>query len=319
MRRLITFDIGDKAYHTHASSVHPNILTAGSRGRILQAAKLLDSAEDPIENADRGKVVINGTYKGMPVTLFNTGMGTGSVSCTWPEIIEACEHDDMNLIRVGTSGGYDSDYRIGDMVVVDEIYGADSTSVPVLTLLKYLSELYAKSFTEEIKEIPKVSAILKRIGESYDASYKFDRAISKIIDFKEDLDDGKYSTETDEGLRMCLFGAAVSNGLAEQGIYTGATKTTPDIFSNILADSIHESYYPGIFRGTVSMEESALAVYRDFYNLVDGRRIKFASLLMVSDLITGEADNIQDFLSRKEEFESMHIKSGLDGLLQAYY
>ena len=140
MRRLITFDTGEKSYHLGIAHAHPNILTGGSRGRVLAARDYLDNPE-AFENETRGKTTVHGTYKEIPVTLFSTGEGTGSVSCTWPEIIEACPDKDINLIRIGTSGGYRSTQRVGDVVVTEKVIVKDAAPNPVLELLYMLGEL----------------------------------------------------------------------------------------------------------------------------------------------------------------------------------
>lgn len=130
MRRIYTFDTGEKSCHLGISNSYPNVLTAGSPGRIRRIADYLENPE--MIESDRGLVTVHGSYKGIPVTAFSTGMGSASVSITLPEIIEACDSDEMRIIRLGTSGGLQKYLRIGDFVVTMEVERAESTSDKIM-------------------------------------------------------------------------------------------------------------------------------------------------------------------------------------------
>ena len=131
MRRQYTFNTGETMYHLEIRHAHPNVITAGSPGRIRRMAQYLDNAE--VIESDRGLVTVHGEYRGMPVTAVSTGMGSASVSITLPEVIEACDADKMNIIRLGTSGGFLNNQqgiplKVGDLVVTTDVQRAESTS-----------------------------------------------------------------------------------------------------------------------------------------------------------------------------------------------
>ncbi|HLC32943.1 MAG TPA: hypothetical protein VJJ82_03890 [Candidatus Nanoarchaeia archaeon] len=130
MRRQYTFNTGDVMYHLGIKYAHPNVLTAGSSGRIAKFVNYLEKPE--VIESDRKLVTVHGTYKGMLVTATTTGMGPASVSITLPEVIEACDADKMTIIRLGTSGGLRKHQKIGDFVVTTDVEHAESTSEKIM-------------------------------------------------------------------------------------------------------------------------------------------------------------------------------------------
>jgi len=133
MRHFMTFPLDDlqRSVHLGIKSAYPNVLMGGHEGRIARVADFLENPE--IRRSKRGYLVIQGTYKGMNVTAFNHGVGTGSVSATLPEIIEMCEDDRMNLLRMGSSGSLKSNIAIGDFVVTTDVERYESTSDKVMS------------------------------------------------------------------------------------------------------------------------------------------------------------------------------------------
>jgi uridine phosphorylase len=157
MRRLYTFDVGNKMYHLEISKSNKNVLTAGSPGRIKKIITFLDNPE--IIESERGLVTVHGSYKNQDITTFSTGMGPASVSITLPEIIEACDEDDMLILRLGTAGGMQKHFNIGDFVITTDVERAESTSDKIMgkdyiakansqivSLLEKISNIYKKNF-----------------------------------------------------------------------------------------------------------------------------------------------------------------------------
>ncbi len=130
MRRQYTFDTGSLMYHLEIDRANPNVLTGGSPGRIRRVAQYLNDPQ--VVESDRGLVTVHGFYREMPVTAFSTGMGTASVSITLPEIIEACDDDKMNIIRIGTAGGLQKFLNVGDYVITTWVQRAESTSDKIM-------------------------------------------------------------------------------------------------------------------------------------------------------------------------------------------
>lgn len=126
VRRKYTFNTGAVMYHLGISMSHPNVISGGDPSRIRKVAQYLDQGAEIIESK-RGLVTVHGTYLGLPVTGFSTGMGPASVSITMPEIIESCDQDDMIIRRIGTAGGLQKRLKIGDIVASTWYERAETT------------------------------------------------------------------------------------------------------------------------------------------------------------------------------------------------
>ncbi|KXA88635.1 hypothetical protein AKJ57_06560 [candidate division MSBL1 archaeon SCGC-AAA259A05] len=68
---------GDK-YHLEIDRLSPNILSAGSPGRVEKIADFLENVE--FQEGSRKMTVVHGKYKDMPVSAFPTGMGPASAA-----------------------------------------------------------------------------------------------------------------------------------------------------------------------------------------------------------------------------------------------
>ena len=119
MRRRFTFDTGSKSMHLHIDRAYPNVISGGSPGRVRRIANYLDVEE--IVESDRGLVTVHGKYRRLPVTAFSTGMGPSSVAITLPEVIEACDDDNMLILRIGTAGALQEHINVGDFVVTTSV------------------------------------------------------------------------------------------------------------------------------------------------------------------------------------------------------
>lgn len=307
MRRLITFDTGAESYHLRISDSYPNILTAGARGRVSDVAEHLNDSEI-IENEYRGKAVVNGFYKEMPVTAFCTGEGTGSVSCTWPEVIEACNDKDANVIRIGTSGGLQEYLNVGDFVVTTGVIGEDNASYKVIELLNRMR--YAFKNNTEFPPDSTIMKLMEKIEDLYGSPEEFCQKMDSVIGPPGMLQDIGYVPFTDEKVRKAISDAARENALNFQKVYEGPTAVTPEIYCNTVLAEVSD---PGKVLA-VSMEMSAICAYRDFYNLVYGMNIRAGNLLMISDKVIGKSGDMSEFLKNKKQIEKMHIITGLEAL-----
>ncbi len=129
MRRYMTFETGEKSAHLEISYAHPNVISGGHNGRIRRIAPLLSTPE--IIESDRGLVTVHGTYKGIPITAFCTGMGPSSVAITLPEVIEACHDDNMIIVRAGTAGALQKNLNVGDLVITDRVERRETLSYEI--------------------------------------------------------------------------------------------------------------------------------------------------------------------------------------------
>ena len=92
-------------------------------------------AETYLENVTRINSVRNmfgytGTYKGHKVTVMGSGMGMPSIGIYSYELFAF--YDVENIIRVGSCGSYDADYKVYDVVLIEESFG-ESDFIEIVT------------------------------------------------------------------------------------------------------------------------------------------------------------------------------------------
>ena len=115
----ITFKTADgKAYHLEIDRLNPNILTAGSSGRIRKIADYLDGVE--VIEGDRKMTVVNGKYKGLPISALATGMGPASTAVVLPEALEIADGP-ITMLRLGTSGSLQPFVKVGHLVITSGV------------------------------------------------------------------------------------------------------------------------------------------------------------------------------------------------------
>src|SRR4051794_15535781 len=94
----------------------PLVLLPGDPNRATRIASLFDGGLDAarLVNDNRGMLGYTGTYKGTPVSVQTTGMGTPSFSIVVEELLRL---ETKRLIRVGTCGGIGRGIHTADLVV----------------------------------------------------------------------------------------------------------------------------------------------------------------------------------------------------------
>lgn len=99
--------------------IAPRVLMPGDPNRAHYiASKYLKDAK--LVNRVRGELAYTGTYKDVPVTIFSSGMGIGSMGIYSYELFN--DYDVEKIIRVGTAGSYKEDLKVYDIVVADSAY-----------------------------------------------------------------------------------------------------------------------------------------------------------------------------------------------------
>lgn len=95
------------------------VLMPGDPNRALYIAnKYLENPK--CVNRLRGELAFTGKYKGVPVTIFSSGMGIGSMGIYSYELFN--DYDIDEIIRIGTAGSYTEDFKLYDILVADSSY-----------------------------------------------------------------------------------------------------------------------------------------------------------------------------------------------------
>ena len=132
--------IDERLYHLgiKKGDLAQNIFIVGDPARAIRVSKEFDTVDREISN--REYLTFTGTYKGIPVSVIGTGIGTDNVEIA---LVEAfIEHEfnfesktrntncePMTLIRLGTSGGVQSDINPGSQAIGSYALGLDNTGI----------------------------------------------------------------------------------------------------------------------------------------------------------------------------------------------
>lgn len=99
--------------------IAPRVLMPGDPNRAYYIAKkFLENAR--LVNKVRGELAFTGTYKGVPVTIFSSGMGVGSMGIYSYELFDS--YDVQKIIRIGTAGSYSENLKLYEIVLADSSY-----------------------------------------------------------------------------------------------------------------------------------------------------------------------------------------------------
>lgn len=132
--------VNGKLYHLgiKKSDLAKNILIVGDPARAIRVSKEFDQIECEISN--REYITITGSYKGIPVSVIGTGIGTDNVEIALVEAYIAHEFDlesgkkekncnPLTFIRLGTSGGVQSEVTPGSLAISSYALGLDTTGL----------------------------------------------------------------------------------------------------------------------------------------------------------------------------------------------
>lgn len=103
--------------------IAPRVLMPGDPNRAAYIA--FQYLENPkLVNKLRGELAYTGTYKGVPVTVFSSGMGIPSMGIYSYELFN--EYDVEVIIRIGTAGSYVPELNVFDLLLADSAYSKTS-------------------------------------------------------------------------------------------------------------------------------------------------------------------------------------------------
>ena len=124
-------------YHLNlkAGDISEKIIAVGDPGRVYRVSKFFDSLE--FEMNKREFITHVGHYKGKKITVIITGMGTDNIEILLTELdalfninLQTREikkkKKKLTIVKIGTSGGIQSDIRIGTHLVSDYAIGLDN-------------------------------------------------------------------------------------------------------------------------------------------------------------------------------------------------
>jgi len=106
---------GERQYHIGLGpgELAEYILLPGDPDRTPKIAQRLDSIDR--ENRHREFASATGTYRGLPVSIVSTGIGTDNVEIVVAEILAITEHP--TFIRVGSCGALQPEMGLGDLAI----------------------------------------------------------------------------------------------------------------------------------------------------------------------------------------------------------
>ncbi len=120
--------------HLKPENIADNIILVGDQGRVEMVSKYFDTVS--FKAGNREFITHTGTYKGKPITVISTGIGTDNIDIVVNELdalanidlkerIPKKEHRTLNLVRIGTSGALQADIPVDTPVVSETSIGFD--------------------------------------------------------------------------------------------------------------------------------------------------------------------------------------------------
>lgn len=115
-------------YHLHLfpEQIADTIILVGDPNRVKMVSAFFDKIDVQVTN--REIITHTGTYKGFPISVLSTGMGTDNIDIVLNELDALANidlkkreqkgtHRKLQLIRLGTSGALQKDIAVGDSFI----------------------------------------------------------------------------------------------------------------------------------------------------------------------------------------------------------
>jgi purine-nucleoside phosphorylase len=107
----------------------PLVLLPGDPNRARRVSERFDPGSVRQVNEHRGLLGFTGTYRGTPVSVQTSGMGTPSLSIVVEELLRLGA---KRLIRIGTCGGIAKGLKTGDLVIATASCPVDGATATYL-------------------------------------------------------------------------------------------------------------------------------------------------------------------------------------------
>jgi uridine phosphorylase len=111
----VALPVGERQYHIGLGrgDLAEYILLPGDPDRTARIATRLDTIE--LERRNREFATVTGSYRGQPVSVVSTGIGTDNVEIVVAEILAITERP--TFIRVGSCGSLQPEIGLGELVI----------------------------------------------------------------------------------------------------------------------------------------------------------------------------------------------------------
>lgn len=123
-------------FHLHIKPEHlaDNVILVGDPGRVALVASYFDTQECSISSREFNTTT--GTYKGKRISVISTGIGTDNIDIVVNELDALANIDlntrtekptfrQLNLVRIGTSGGMQPEIPLGSFLISEKSIGFD--------------------------------------------------------------------------------------------------------------------------------------------------------------------------------------------------
>lgn len=120
--------------HLKPEQLADNVILVGDPGRVALVASYFDSQEFSVSSREFN--TITGSYKGKRISVISTGIGTDNIDIVLNELdalanidfetrTEKKEFRQLNIVRIGTSGGMQPDIPLGSFLISEKSIGFD--------------------------------------------------------------------------------------------------------------------------------------------------------------------------------------------------
>ena len=120
--------------HLKPEQLADNVILVGDPGRVALVASYFVSQEFSVSSREFN--TITGSYKGKRISVISTGIGTDNIDIVVNELdalanidfetrTEKKEFRQLNIVRIGTSGGMQPDIPLGSFLISEKSIGFD--------------------------------------------------------------------------------------------------------------------------------------------------------------------------------------------------
>lgn len=161
----------NSVYHLRLKAEHiaDTVILVGDPGRVSQVSGHFDQIYNKIQN--REFLTHTGVYKGLPVSVISSGIGTDNIDIVINELDAAINIDpvtrkpnttkrSLNIIRIGTSGGLQKEISVGSFVLAEYGLGFDG-------LMHYYQYPYSEEELELTNRITRHLNIYEKLPAPY--------------------------------------------------------------------------------------------------------------------------------------------------------